>query len=707
MRETISKAGRRWQGAGCVAVLLALTGAMYVRLPMLSGSSFLFGSDSYQLHARRMAFAQSALFGARHALPGWYPYEFMGSPFAANLQSFPWIPTRLVMLPLDPDVAFGAGVALAAMLAALFTYLFCRGAGLSRIGAMAAGWTFACAGYFTSRVLAGHLPLLEAYPALPLLLWLAGRALAPDRAARRAFDLGALAVASACVAVAGHPQVPAYALATALLYVIAAGRGQQRLRALAAMVLGLGTTLVAWWPMLLLIQRSTRLLHLAPPDNDIVMPYRRLLALLIPGVDGWADVIEPSSRHPFTGYPNDAYFWDTAAYIGVLPLLVILLLLIGSVARKRAPAWPWRFLAAVGVGALIFALPVTGILRSITPGTLFRSPARLLYISTFSASVALGFGVSAFLESQWFTPRVRQGLVACCLLLHMADLGGFGLHFIQTVPRRGSDSAPYEPILSREVKDGRIAADLDLWHGYGDRHDLAGVFDSLLLADPYRVMLRLSGQPPDLNVQDWDGSDFKLPALRAAGVRFVVTAAARKDLTLVDTSDPEANLYRVPDPAPRASFFAGEAVDFLPREKIVDAFAAQPWGTRLLLPAEARAQGAPAPPSAPSRVPAQVTYSRPTSDEIKLDATTDQAGFVYIVEAYDPGWSAEVDGRGTPVVLANGFAMAIPAPAGRHSIRLSYDTPGRMVGSVLSLLSGCLLAGLIWAVRRRPAAQRG
>src|ERR1019366_524319 len=120
------------RGVGSVAILLVLTSAIYVRPSMLSGSSYLNGSDYNQLHARRIAFAQRAL-------------------FAANLQSFPWIPTRLMVLPLDPDVAFGAGVALAAALAALFTYLFCRGAGLSQIGAMAAGWTFACAGYFTSR----------------------------------------------------------------------------------------------------------------------------------------------------------------------------------------------------------------------------------------------------------------------------------------------------------------------------------------------------------------------------------------------------------------------------------------------------------------------------------------------------------------------------------------------------------------------------
>jgi hypothetical protein len=37
------------------------------------------------------------------------------------------------------------------------------------------------AGFFASRVMAGHLPLLEAYPALPQLLWLVDRAVKRSR----------------------------------------------------------------------------------------------------------------------------------------------------------------------------------------------------------------------------------------------------------------------------------------------------------------------------------------------------------------------------------------------------------------------------------------------------------------------------------------------------------------------------------------------
>src|SRR5580658_10805001 len=232
----------RYRSALAVAVLLALTEAFYLRPGILRGAETLAGSDYGELHIRRIRFARDALFGARHTLPAWYPHEVLGSPFSANLQSFPWIPTRLLLLLLDPSIAYAAAVAIAAALSAIFTYLYCRRAGLTRMGSAAAGGTFACAGYFASRVLAGHLPLLEAYPALPLLLWLVDRALAPERAPRHKFNLAVLAICCACVVVAGHPQLPAYSVASALLYAIWVAdrsRGRKvRVRVVGAITLG-------------------------------------------------------------------------------------------------------------------------------------------------------------------------------------------------------------------------------------------------------------------------------------------------------------------------------------------------------------------------------------------------------------------------------------------------------------------------------------
>jgi hypothetical protein len=614
--------------------MLLLSGATYLQPSILAGRQALHGVDYEMLHARRIAFARDALFGPRHTLPAWYPRELGGSPFAANLQSFPWIPTRLVLLLFDPELAYAAGVALAAMLAALFTYLYGRRAGLSLVAAAAAGWTFACAGFFASRVTAGHLPLLEAYPALPILLWLVDRALEGRRR-----DLVALAFAAACISVAGHPQVPAYALGAAMLYALWLGRGWMRARIAAVLALGAAAAAVLWWPMVLLIGRSTRVLPLAPADNDIAMPYSRLLALLSPGIHGWPDALAPSAQHPFDRFPNEAWFWDTADYIGLLPLAAILALLVLCLVRRCRPDARWLFLGVLGTGALLCSLPLIEPLRTILPGTLLRSPARLLYLSTFAAAAAFGAGLDALAA----IPRIGSTAVALCLLVHAVDLGGFTRLFTIAVPR--PPKAPFQAVLAREVGDGRIAADQNLDFTY-PAYDDAGGFDSIFLARPYRALLALNGSPPDLNEQLMNGAEYSVAALRAFGVRFVITESQRSDLPEAAV-DRDTHLYRVPDPVPRAAAAGG------------------------------------------------VAYSRPSSDEILLETSAPQLGVAHVLEAWDPGWSATVDGAAPPVILDNGFSMAVPVPAGAHHVRMLYRTAGRMTGALISLVALAVLSLLV------------
>ncbi len=661
------------------------------------------GSDFEMLHRWRLLFARQGLFGSRHTVPAWNPHEVLGAPFAANLQSFPWIPTRLVLLLLDPAVAFAAGVAMAAALAAIFTWLYCRRAGLSPTAAAVAGWTFACAGYFSSRIMAGHLPLLEAYPALPLLLWLVDRALAPDRSERRRRDLAALAVSCACVAVAGHPQVPAYALFSAFLYAAWRGRDagiRDRLRAAAAMVLGIGLTLAAWWPMLMLIGRSTRLLNLAAPNNDVAMPYSRLLALIVPGIQGWAEPISLATTDAFAGYPNDSYFWDTASYMGLLPLAAIVMLLLCCIAGKRMPEWRWRYLAWLGTGALVCSLPLAGPLLHALPGTLLRSPARMLYMSTFCAAVALGVSVDRLLRINWHAGAwlVRAG-VALLLVLHIADLWHFDHWFILSYPREDSSPA-FGSTIARELGDYRLAAARNgAIDSYEEKWDDAGGFDSIFSARFNRAYMALAGQPADTNEQLFDASELPRHALEALGVRFVITTEYREDLQLVSATD--TYFYRVPDPAPRAQFYAANQVEFAPDSQIPELFAGGQW-RRLLLAPEARLKMPGV--DAGSRLEdnanqTRIDYQRTSSDEIFLNAALPKPGFVYLLESYDPGWTATIDGTAAPVLPANGFAMAVPVQAGKHAIRLQYSTPGRLAGVTMSLLSLTLMTVLILSVK--------
>lgn len=601
-----------------LALMLLATEALYLPWYVLRGANTLYGWDYMFLHARRLAFARDALLGPGHQLPGWYPREMLGTPFAANLQDFPWIPTHLVLLLFDPDRAYAVAIALAAGLAALFTYLFCRRLGLSPIGAAAAGWTFACSGFFASNVMVGHLVNLEAYPALPLLLWLADRAV--DRARRR--DMFALAIGTACVVLAGHPQLPAYAVAVALAYVF--WRRKPKLAAVIA--LGIGATIIAWWPMLLLIRRSSRMLPLDRAANDVTLPYHRLLAFIAPGIDGWPAGVNTAAQHVFSGYAP--YFWDTFAYAGLLPLIATLALC----CRRKLPESRWLFLAIAGVLALLVALPVLDPLRNALHITIFRSPARLLYLCTFSLAAALGCGIDALLR---LPRRFACTAIAVCLAFQVWDLGHVSRRFIAPGPLHPLAI----PEFASQVGRGRIAVSrvLDLRLPYD--HDDAGGFDAIFLAPTYRALLALTGAPPHSNEEVLDASTWPVSALQATGVQCVIPWPARNDLELVKSAA-GLNLYRVPHPAPRA-------------------------------------------------------YERIDPDLIEVHSALPQPGSLRILEAYDPGWTATIDGASALVRQAQPLGMDVPVPAGDHLVRLRYRTPGRNTGAMLSLASICLLALLL------------
>lgn len=664
-----------------IAILAILTEAVYFRPAVWRDG--LFGSDYRGLHARHIAFARETLFGPARWLPGWYPRELLGAPFAANLQSFPWIPTRLLLLFLNPKFEYLAGVALAALLAAIFAYLFSKRMGLSEVGAITAGWTFACAGYFASRIAAGHLPLLEAYPALPLLLWLVDRAVDPSRARFRARDLIALVLAAACTALAGHPQVPAYALGAAFLYALVRGRGRRLIYAASALALGIASTLFAWWPMLLLIRRSTRVLDLAPPSNDIAMEYGRVLALLWPGIDGWPELL--GRQNVFSGYPNDAYFWDTASYLGLLPILAVLFLLVRALIARCKPASPFGYLTVLGVAAFALSIPAAEPIHHLIHGTFFRSPARLFYLCTFCLAIALGAAVTIFERSGWLKPRIRYAILAVCLAAHTFDLGGFARLFI--LPATPEDfPAEFQKTIDAGIGSARIASDDP---AYYQRYDDAGIFDSILLANPYRALLGLAGFPPDFNQQRVDASAFPIATLQFAGVRFVVTSETRNDIECL-RADADENLYRVPEPVPRAAFFDASHVDRVAPGAELGIFLAHPNRERLIVPITS-----PLLANTSGAVRADLSYSRPSSDDIRLDASVSAPGFVHVLESFDPGWNATVDGAPTPVILANGFTMAMPIQPGSRAIHLFYRTPGRRLGLLLSLMSAALFVGLL------------
>jgi hypothetical protein len=405
-------------------VMCLAVAAVYVPVPESPGDNTQRGGDFHVVHARRIAFARENL-AERGAVPGWFPRELMGQPFWANAQSFPFLPTRLALLALPPNAMFTAGVMTGAILAAVFTFGYARAIGLSPLGAAAAGWTFACAGFFASRVISGQLPLLEAYPALPLLMWLVELNVGPRRGVAAAaapprgwVRLGALAVASTCVALAGHPQLGVYAFAVAGLYLLWRGRTDLRRAATAAAAMGLGWRVrrsrSCRWRCSWVAARARSSWRAARPTSSTLRPPGRLAA----AVEGWvAAGRAPAQRPGVHRVPNDTYFYDTVTYGGWLPLIAAAFLAAVWIARRRRPAGVAVFLAVAGAAALVTALPAFHAPGGAASFTFLRSPSRQTYVTTFALALALGAGLDVLRRAATARAAARlgpRGWRRCC-----------------------------------------------------------------------------------------------------------------------------------------------------------------------------------------------------------------------------------------------------------------------------------------------------
>lgn len=699
-------ASARWRSIVTVLLLIVAVIIVYCPWPVLTGRAVLLGTDHQQLHSRRMTFAREALLGPSHALPAWYPREQLGTPFRANLQNFPLIPTRvIVLLLLDPQFAFEVSAVASAVLSALFTFLLCRRFGMTRVASAVGGWTFACAGFFAARVLAGHLPLLEAYPAVPALLWLTDRALVRT-SHRMDWSLVTLALAITCFAVAGHPQLTIYAIGICVLYALLRGLHSRNraIMVLAAMVLGLGIAGAALYPMASLTGRSTRVLQLDRADNDLAMPYGRLGALLFPWKDGWPSTVQREPNVPFSGYPY-AVFWDTTGYVGWAPFLAVLALGATALARRRA-GFNGIFIAAVGAAALLLALPPWQNLMSHVPGTFLRSPARLMYVVDFALAMALAAAIDQLMRVSTLRVVVVAAVVVV-LVAHAADLTLHARAFVYTrPPQREPFPADQFASLTRLLRSGRVGFDYELATPLNRALDDVGFFDSLILARPYRFILDTSGMPPTLNTQAMNASEMSRRTLRACGVRLIWTRRERPDLRPVGEPSEGVNTYAVVDAAQRCEFFPPSRVRWVESDEIHRLLRdpSFPIETVLLLPVRAQPAASTSQPSA--EFAAQMRYRRPDSDSIEVDATSDQAGYVRVLETFDPGWRLTLDGAAGLIIPGDDTFLTVPIPLGAHQLRFHYRTPGATMGVVISLISFFLLIALGLASRGDERADR-
>ncbi len=690
----------------------------------------------------------------------WNPYAFLGMPFQANPQTAEFYPVTWLFAVMDAGAAFGVALALHLWLAAFGTYALARSFGISKLGALLSGATFALSGYMTSKIFVAF------HVVFATLAWMPWAMAALHQAwLRRSIGLAALAgLPIALSGLAGSIpffQFTLIAVAAMGLYLVFQSwrtKGwRDAVRALAQLALALGcgaaVAAVQLAPTFELAQISARAGEATTYEfaSGRPLPLTHLLMLLLPDVFG-----APASSVKYWGAE---WYHELQAYVGVTPLLLALM------ATWRGDRRKWFFVGLGGV-ALIYALGAEGFVHTLfyrfVPGVnLMRLPARAGLLFTLSASVLTGMG-----WDEWNRSADASQTTSARAARVLAWIGGFvlaaGLFAFVEATIRVSDEIVNARLLQVTGQSLRFAVLLGLTylalryrrHGGSrlgfvvatfalilfDLWSLGGkfVFNEPLrpnttwwpLADrvmtgeraSYRVLEYVFPIIPGTNdqilfhLQNLNGYDPLMPRdaveltevnyglepklLDMLAVRYILLS----EETTIDTTGyrevaHESGTFVYKRPSPQTRAFIVHQVQVAPHDQILARLTDSAFDPRTMAVVESPPGCALAATSGADTA----TLVRDDLNSVRFRVHAASDGFLVMSDTFYPGWRAKVDGKPTPVVRANFALRGICLPAGDHEVMFWFEPITLRVGATLSVIG---LAVMIAALLRgRTEAQ--
>jgi Bacterial membrane protein YfhO len=696
-------------------------------------------------------------------IPEWNPHALTGTPFFANAQSALLSPFSLPLWLLPFNYALGIVGALQLWLTAFGTYLLARELRLGFAPAFLAGLAF---GFSVFSIVWLTYPLMGVIAMLPWALWLAERIIRRAAAADALF----LTLVLTSALLAGHPgtQVHVYAVVAvyaSLRLVLERGRGALLRRAVLCAVpfaLALALGAVALLPVALTIRdtvglevRSSGSLTLPdtamrtvffpdwwgrPSDQYLPAPvnfnegtiYAGAVALVLAAValisrGRWREKA-PFALLGVVGFQAAFALEPTAFLLEHAPVLennrnarlsVLVQLSVAVLAgfglqrlldrgegRRAAAVCAGAF--AVGLAGLVAAAPSPHDLRvtanHFRTGTDYAIPD-VIQTTTVGWWLLLTTGLAAVLALR---SRLSATTVATAVVLLVGfDAAHFARGYNPMAPEQHAYPKPPPSVefLQRNVGTERIAGIAttlppDTSMVYGLR-DVRG-------NDPPMPTLRFMRVFWLVNPTQPAGNWLAITAVTRAGLR-VLSALNVRWLILPPGSPPsvpglrpaysgpDAVILRNPAAVPRA--YLPRAIKSVSSESAaLDVLASDAFVPGRLAVVEGRA-----PPAGSGKI----AVVRDEPETVELTARLARGGLVVVPDTFADGWSVTVDGEEAEPLRVNSVQRGVEVPAGRHSVRWSYRTPGLVLGAGLSMAGLVAAAGwTVWLVLARRRRQR-
>ncbi|HTB11412.1 MAG TPA: YfhO family protein [Bryobacteraceae bacterium] len=589
-------------------------------------------------------------------LPHWTPYIFSGFPFLADPQTGAWYPLHwpFFLMGITPK-AIEWELALHAFLALCGTYLLARKLGGDHMVALVAAVFYAGGGFFAGH--SSHVGMFETAALLPWLLWSAQLALESNSVLSLMLP-GAIGGAMVLI---GHFQTALYSFFALALFLIARRGPWKRALAVLAATTFLAVLLAAIQilPGLELTAQSDRAAANFHGATNAALKPAALATLMLPNFYG-------AASGNYSGPPDITQFYFYAGIL-LVPLAIV------GIWKKRS----WVVLALI-VPALWYAFgPPAGFYSALTllPGfKSVRAPVHIWFV------VALGLALAAASGAAWLAERFHKSwLMMAVLLLSVADLWYWNMADNQLAYMSTSFAEKYgDPFKNFQngLAQARKNPFMRIWSPFD-----TNAFGPLNSSLDGRAEVTYGYNPLELSrySEYLAAAERNLDLLNGLAVTNGIDTQRG---TMVENTNALPRIYA----PPQVKFVAGRAA------------------ARALLasldPLHWAIVEAPLRPLAPGPTTVQVENYTGDSYRAKYSAPFDC--LLRIAVPYFPGWSAEIDGKSTPVYAVDNALSGVFAPAGSHELTFRFKSNWFVWGAAISALTlvGIILSSALLLRRR-------
>jgi len=675
---------------------------------------------------------------AQGVLPHWNPYIFGGMPFMADIQTAVWYPTNLVQALFvsnghESPVVMEWFILLHYALAGFGMFLLVRKMfKVDDWSALFSGVAYAFSGYIVAQAI--HQMIIYQMALFPLIVYAFVKGV---ESWKWSLISGLLL---GCMYLAGHPQSTLYLtffLALLAAYEIgsrARGKHDEKLTALNVLrlaipvIVAVGIFAIQLLPSQELADLSRRDVMTYEKSVEGSLKWGNLLTLILPRLFG----VTNAAHDAKVEYWNGPYYlsWETAIYIGILPLLFGVVAAFTDWKKKYV-----AFFALMSVFAILFSLGdnffLYKIFFSLPLFDKLRTPARMMMVFSFAmcalSSVGLANAVKGAVSRSGRTPElIVRGILVLVWLL--ALVGAFNAQsFLKDAPPEANASIAWAAGQAALPILGMALLSFLLFTGRIKGIAAAGFAILLTVIELFTYGMGLNNSPEDPRISFQEQPELidmikqdQAKELSRARTRMGSQMLVRRNqgaydriqliegynpLVLQRVSPEMANLEGsadlmnikmsiMTDPTGKVGF--GERQTVLPRAKMYyqvdvqpDALAKQilkqdsnyDYRNKILIeeqPSIAMGQADPA---------NTVQITSYTQNEITTRVKTASNGMLFFSEVYYPAWKAYVDGK--PVKLYRAFTSlrAIEMPAGEHTVTMRYESSAFGTGSTISLIT--------------------